>query len=68
MVMKNRRQSLVILSLLLVLLGLLVIPAIVQADNNPPDSVLLYRQAGGYLVHRLTPHRRQCGGAQASEP
>ncbi len=38
MVVKNRLQSLVSLSLLLVLLGLLVIPAIVQADNNPPDG------------------------------
>jgi len=36
MVVKNRRQSLISLGLLVVLLGLLIIPAIVQADNNPP--------------------------------
>ena len=40
MVVKNRRQSLVSFGLLVVLLGLLVIPAIVQADNNPPARLL----------------------------
>ena len=35
MVVKDRRQSLVSLGLLVALLGLLILPAIVQADNNP---------------------------------
>ena len=38
MVVKSRRQSLVSLALLVALLGLLILPAIVQADNNPPEG------------------------------
>ena len=38
MVVKNRRQSLVSLGLLVALLGLLILPAIVQADNKPPEG------------------------------
>jgi LysM repeat protein len=42
MVVKHRRQSLISLGLLVVLLGLLVIPVIVQADNNPPAGYYYY--------------------------
>ena len=42
MVVKHRRPSLISLGLLVVLLGLLVIPAIVQADNNPPAGYYYY--------------------------
>ena len=38
MVVESRRQSLVSLGLLVALLGLLILPALVQADNNPPDG------------------------------
>ena len=38
MVAKSRRQPLVSLGLLVALLALLVLPAIVQADNNPPEG------------------------------
>ena len=38
MVVKSRRQSLVSLGLLVALLGLLILPAIVQADNKPPEG------------------------------
>jgi LysM repeat protein len=38
MVVKSRRQSLVSLALLVALLGLLILPALVQADNNPPEG------------------------------
>ena len=38
MVVKSRRQSLVSLGLLVVLLGLLILPAIAQADNKPPEG------------------------------
>ena len=38
MVAKDRRQFLVSLGLLIALLGLLILPAIVQADNNPPEG------------------------------
>jgi LysM repeat protein len=39
---KDRRPSLISLGLLVVLLGLFVLPAIVQADNNPPDGYYYY--------------------------
>ena len=38
MVAKDRRQSLVSLGLLVALLGLLILPTLVQAENNPPDG------------------------------
>ena len=38
MVVKNRHQSLVSLGLLVALLGLLILPALVRADNNPPEG------------------------------
>jgi LysM repeat protein len=38
MVAKDRRQSLVSLGLFVALLGLLILPTLVQADNNPPDG------------------------------
>ena len=38
MVLKSRRQSLVSLGLLVALLGLLILPAIAQADNKPPEG------------------------------
>ena len=68
MVVKSRRQSLVSLGLLVALLGLLILPAIVQADNNPPEGLLLHRPPGGHLVQRFAPHRRERGGTQAIEP
>jgi len=38
MVVKDRRQSLVSLGLLVALLGLLIFPALTQADNKPPEG------------------------------
>ncbi len=38
MVVKSRRQSLVSLALLVALLALLILPALVQADDNPPQG------------------------------
>ena len=38
MVAKSRRQSLLSFALLVALLSLLILPALAQADNNPPDG------------------------------
>jgi len=42
MVVKNRRQALRSLSLLFVLLGLLIIPALARADDTPPGGHYYY--------------------------
>ena len=38
MVLKSRRQTLISLGVLVALLGLLILPALVQADNKPPEG------------------------------
>jgi LysM repeat protein len=38
MVLKSRRQTLINLGVLVVLLGLLILPALVQADSKPPEG------------------------------
>ena len=68
MVVKDRRQSLVSLGLLVALLGLLILPAIVRADNKPPEGYsYIVRQGDTWsnVSHRT---RRERGGTQATEP